>query len=653
MATLSFHILVVAITGVLVVQDYDIFPFFFEDLPFRITNEPWDARFLAWSEKDNYPNQYKRTGKLSGYRTTREWYSSVDVIYDAGESNKVFTKEILQKMKIIEEDVLTAPGYEKWCQIIPQTGNCSKPLSVLRFFDGSMTLINSIFEDPDFDSIPAVLYEAFTNNKTREQFRFFLCQGGTVTQTGIDCSVTRSMIPLGTPHQDYPDTEDYRQAVNTYSGDNIKPILEKYLGDNDGLFKLFFRSSALWIHDVTAQAQADSLWVGGSIGFIFILILVLTRSFWIACLAIFSIFTSFITGNLIYNLVYGYTYLGFFHILALFIILGIGADDIFVFYNIWRNSGTETYPSLAHRLTDVYKRSAISMLFTSITTAVAFLSSAITPLLATRSFGLFAATVVVVNYISVIVYFPTVVIMYHTYFESSSWPCCIPCNLLGRKCSKKKNKSNGNGDRHDDGYERTNNPETNDRHSNPAFDNSTEASVDWKEALTGASRIEIKRPCVNGKVPAPSAEGGYKLYSITKGKPSSSQSNRSRNSMYDSLEKNFHPMDNGVTRNGGQHGDPRRESSTQDNRSGSKSRSLPRYDAQTGQPYVQRKQNVHKKKTPIAVRFFTNYYFRFVTNPVTRWILLSLIAGLLGFFIYQASMINADSDKAVSEINRR
>ena len=57
------------------------------------------------------------------------------------------------------------------------------------------------------------------------------------------------------------------------------------------------------------------------------------------------------------------------------------------------------------------------MFFTSVTTAMAFAVSATSPFLAVYSFGVFSCILVAVNYISVIIFFPTVIITYHLYWE--------------------------------------------------------------------------------------------------------------------------------------------------------------------------------------------------------------------------------------------
>ena len=96
----------------------------------------------------------------------------------------------------------------------------------------------------------------------------------------------------------------------------------------------------------------------------------------------------------------------------------------------------DEYPSLAHRLSDCYRRAAATMFVTSLTTMAAFLVSGLSPLLPVNSFGIFSGLLVAVNYISVIVFFPTVVIIYHNYFESYQPPCCKPC----RRGDKNKKK---------------------------------------------------------------------------------------------------------------------------------------------------------------------------------------------------------------------
>ena len=117
-------------------------------------------------------------------------------------------------------------------------------------------------------------------------------------------------------------------------------------------------------------------------------------------------------------------YFGVFHVLSIFIILGIGSDNIFVFMDTWKQSEKEKHELLSRRLSQVYRRAAKATFITSFTTTVAFLSNVPSPLLAISSFGLFSAILVMINYLSVLLFFPTVIIAHHVYRKGRC--CCGP-----------------------------------------------------------------------------------------------------------------------------------------------------------------------------------------------------------------------------------
>ena len=71
-------------------------------------------------------------------------------------------------------------------------------------------------------------------------------------------------------------------------------------------------------------------------------------AFVMAC-GMFQIFASFFCANLIYRYLwptasgFGYQFFTLFSALSLFIIMGIGADDLFVFWDVWTASKDETW----------------------------------------------------------------------------------------------------------------------------------------------------------------------------------------------------------------------------------------------------------------------------------------------------------------------
>ena len=108
---------------------------------------------------------------------------------------------------------------------------------------------------------------------------------------------------------------------------------------------------------------------------------------------------------------------GFLNFIALFVIMGIGADDIFVFVDAWKQSKYEKDPkisgSIEGRLEWTYRRAGGAMLVTSITDACAFYANCINDITVVRIFGAFMGTMVIVNYLLVVTYFPAVVILWN------------------------------------------------------------------------------------------------------------------------------------------------------------------------------------------------------------------------------------------------
>ena len=98
------------------------------------------------------------------------------------------------------------------------------------------------------------------------------------------------------------------------------------------------------------------------------------------------------------------------HILAIFLVLGVGADDVFVMTDGWKQSVRDVIPvpgetkrqRLERRMTYAYGRTASAVFNTSFTTAMAFVSTAISPIMTISAFGTYAAIAILVNYVMVI-----------------------------------------------------------------------------------------------------------------------------------------------------------------------------------------------------------------------------------------------------------
>jgi predicted RND superfamily exporter protein len=155
-----------------------------------------------------------------------------------------------------------------------------------------------------------------------------------------------------------------------------------------------------------------------------------TKSFFIAAVAMLFIILSFPLSYFIYRLIYRVTYFSPLQIMAIFLLLGIGADDVFVYVDAWKQSSVVLGANcdLERRTSWVYRRAAKAMFVTSFTTAVSFFINATNPIMPVATLGLWAGTLVMVLYLFAITAFPCAVVMWHRSLRLRSFAnkCMLP-----------------------------------------------------------------------------------------------------------------------------------------------------------------------------------------------------------------------------------
>ena len=85
---------------------------------------------------------------------------------------------------------------EKYC-FRNSDSQCSKPQSILRFFDGTYAYVDPVFNDTNFDNITAVLYAAQTHDDTKEFLSLFVAKDVNITQDRVESWITRIFFPVG------------------------------------------------------------------------------------------------------------------------------------------------------------------------------------------------------------------------------------------------------------------------------------------------------------------------------------------------------------------------------------------------------------------------------------------------------------------------
>ena len=141
--------------------------------------------------------------------------------------------------------------------------------------------------------------------------------------------------------------------------------------------------------------QQDAMLALFSFAFVVIWLRINTESWFLAAVGFFEIFFSIPVAWFIFTVVFRIKYFAALNSLALFIVAAIGADDIFIFMDAYKQSRShpEVLVDLETRMSWVYRRTGTAMAITSATTCAAFLCTLITPLTSLQSFGIFAAVV--------------------------------------------------------------------------------------------------------------------------------------------------------------------------------------------------------------------------------------------------------------------
>lgn len=153
----------------------------------------------------------------------------------------------------------------------------------------------------------------------------------------------------------------------------------------------------------------------------------------------------------VYTYVFGIEYFDFLCALSIYIVMAIGADDVFIWFDAYKQSAYEppaVSGSMETRFIWAWHKAAGAMLVTSLTTVAVFLATALSPLLNIRSFGFYTSIVIILDYIYVITWLPAATILYNRWFENQGFArctcCCIPlCTSQGERVEPPKGKALG------------------------------------------------------------------------------------------------------------------------------------------------------------------------------------------------------------------
>eukprot|EP01065_Artemidia_motanka_P024217 TRINITY_DN2885_c0_g1_i1.p1 TRINITY_DN2885_c0_g1~~TRINITY_DN2885_c0_g1_i1.p1 ORF type:complete len:1347 (+),score=396.91 TRINITY_DN2885_c0_g1_i1:67-4041(+) len=257
----------------------------------------------------------------------------------------------------------------------------------------------------------------------------------------------RSRLRLGLPIKGYKSADDDQTGqVDTMSKDVYDAVHGLLFSQNYHNVKVWYNGPEFLSHYIQEQIASDGMFAIGSTFFVWFYIVFMNGSWFLGTMGMGQIVMAFGPAYILYYMI-GFRYFGTFNVLTIFIILGIGADDIFVLLDTWGQSEIEfpiprgpmgTPIELSdedvkirrhRRLSWTWRRAAKAMLVTSATTMVSFLCTGTSSFPGIQTFGVFAAMLVLVNYCAVITFYPTAVMFYTVRFQppDGEGSCCGCC----------------------------------------------------------------------------------------------------------------------------------------------------------------------------------------------------------------------------------
>jgi len=399
--------------------------------------------------------------------------ASFQIIYewtDASRTESILTPANLQAMCQFENTITGSAQFPKFCK--PATGSLANGTSTSCFTD-PLDIVSAFYSTGAARSacilLDTVAFNVFLEALVNGPNRFFL----TLQE---NYAYTRSQVSLGGPlgadstisgkaysKIDFDQTSDQFKSYNGFIVDEIEPKLLSYLGRENKFgrtayqggaaqlpgveIRVRFRSQYLESAEFPRMLESDQLLVGTTIIFVGVCMYWYVGSLFITVTGMFAILFSVPFSLFIYSGLFGIEYFTNIHIVTVFLILGVGADGIFVFVDAWKQSddswravldvedpdeaeklnrygtGSSHTEVLIARLSYTYSRAVVAIFNTSVTTCGAFLATGVSPVTPVAAFGYFAGIAMMINFLWALILYPSVITVHEKYFYKKPFIC--------------------------------------------------------------------------------------------------------------------------------------------------------------------------------------------------------------------------------------
>ena len=246
-------------------------------------------------------------------------------------------------------------------------------------------------------------------------------------------------LPLNGYSSSTDETSEQESDIGSWCFDELHEMFEEFQSDHRDDFDFYWSCSNMLESYIEATLVSDGTWMIFTFLSVYILMIINTGSVWLGSCGMLMIFLNFLPAILLYRFISNLQYFGTLCVMAMFIILAIGADDVFVICDTWAQyRAAAPDASMSKRLTATLKHAGKVMATTSLSTIFSFVGNTTSVFPAVYTFGAFSAWLVFVNYCSVVLFYPTVLAVHDTYFYTPNLKrgCCQTkkCGENNKKC---------------------------------------------------------------------------------------------------------------------------------------------------------------------------------------------------------------------------
>eukprot|EP00930_Biecheleria_cincta_P089969 TRINITY_DN7930_c0_g1_i1.p1 TRINITY_DN7930_c0_g1~~TRINITY_DN7930_c0_g1_i1.p1 ORF type:complete len:2754 (-),score=377.10 TRINITY_DN7930_c0_g1_i1:392-8065(-) len=366
---------------------------------------------------------------------TKKW--SLSVFYHAVDSRRgVFTEDALNEIRHFEGVIKAFDGYTSHCIRPADVDDCKLADSVINMFfcvaessngtaklsydgKGELRNISATLRQLAKDDIPWWTDSYFSAANLTSQFTQSTFHGG-VPLEGFPTTWTDS-LEQARIHRQFL-LKLYEEVLSPVDTGRSQLLKYKHI-------KISWYEPDIWDHEVRQCLLHDVLWCSGTFVMVFVLIILQLESLFLTLLGVLGVLLSFSTSYYFHYVVMGYRMLSVLDLLSLFLILGIAADDMFIMFHTYRLApiGLDSLDAHQERMKYAYKEAGGAMIVTTLTSMGSFYANCVSMITLVRRFGFFMGTLILWNYINVMVIFSSAILVNDLYIVPGFRRCRSCC----------------------------------------------------------------------------------------------------------------------------------------------------------------------------------------------------------------------------------